>query len=216
MPQFSAISHMDVPLDRITSRAPNSSNRPGDRREEILAKATAIVADKGFHGFSIQEVATACGLTKAGLLHYAGSKENLLISVLQNRDATNSLAVQELLEHRGITAETDMSDRNKVMEVFSAIVEYNARQPEMVRLYVMLRCEAIWPEHPAHAFFQQRDEASLTMFRRLLGGFEDRSPGIGLSAFVLMTGLETRWLQTGERMNLLAEWQRSFDLLLPG
>ena len=49
-----------------------------DRRTSILDAAVESFGKLGYYGTSLQRIATEVGLTKAGVLHYVGSKEGLL------------------------------------------------------------------------------------------------------------------------------------------
>ena len=49
-----------------------------DRRTAILDAAVESFGKLGYYGTSLQRIATEVGLTKAGVLHYVGSKEGLL------------------------------------------------------------------------------------------------------------------------------------------
>lgn len=53
------------------------------RRQEILETAARVFCDRGYEGTSIQEIADACGLTKAGLYHHIKSKEELLLEIMR-------------------------------------------------------------------------------------------------------------------------------------
>lgn len=57
------------------------SGQPASRRMQILATAGRLFFEKGFEATSIQDVATACGLTKPGLYHHIRSKEDLLLEI---------------------------------------------------------------------------------------------------------------------------------------
>jgi TetR/AcrR family transcriptional regulator len=58
-------------------RGPNYESQ----REMILAEAAELFAQRGFHGTSMNEVAEACGLSKATLYHYYRDKSELLVSI---------------------------------------------------------------------------------------------------------------------------------------
>jgi AcrR family transcriptional regulator len=60
--------------------------RPGRRREQVVAAGLAVFAASGFHGGSVREIARRAGLSQAGLLHHFPSKEHLLRAVLAWRD----------------------------------------------------------------------------------------------------------------------------------
>jgi AcrR family transcriptional regulator len=59
------------------TRGPNYENQ----REMILTGAAELFAQRGFHGTSMNEVAEACGLSKATLYHYYRDKSELLVSI---------------------------------------------------------------------------------------------------------------------------------------
>lgn len=65
-----------------TARLTSAVGPTSGRREAILATAARLFHERGFEGTSIQEVAEACGLTKAGLYHHIRSKQDLLVEIL--------------------------------------------------------------------------------------------------------------------------------------
>jgi AcrR family transcriptional regulator len=71
-------------LDRM-SDASLPPDRPDDhrhRRRAILETAARLICEKGYEGTSIQDIAAACQLTKAGLYHHIRSKEHLLLEIM--------------------------------------------------------------------------------------------------------------------------------------
>jgi TetR/AcrR family transcriptional regulator, cholesterol catabolism regulator len=52
-----------------------------ERRREICRTAARVFYEKGFDGASMQDIAKAVGLTKAGLYHHIGSKDQLLYEI---------------------------------------------------------------------------------------------------------------------------------------
>ncbi len=76
------------------------ADRPKMRR--ILERAAKLIFQKGFEGTSMQDIADACGLTKAGLYHYVESKEALLISIMEYG--------MDLFEERVLSRVQDISD----------------------------------------------------------------------------------------------------------
>jgi len=54
------------------------------RFDGILGAARDVIARRGFHQASIREIATASGLSLAGLYHYVGGKDELLFLVLDH------------------------------------------------------------------------------------------------------------------------------------
>lgn len=69
-----------------------------DTREQLLDKAEALFAERGFYGASIAAIANELGLTKQALLHHYGSKEKLYGEVLKRiSNRFDELAVEDEL-----------------------------------------------------------------------------------------------------------------------
>ena len=54
-----------------------------DQREQILAHAATLFAQRGYPGTSMNEVAQACGLSKATLYHYYKDKYAILVAIAE-------------------------------------------------------------------------------------------------------------------------------------
>jgi AcrR family transcriptional regulator len=58
-------------------------SRPRDQRyHDILERAARLIFQSGYDATSMQEIAEACGLTKAGLYHHIKTKEALLLAIM--------------------------------------------------------------------------------------------------------------------------------------
>jgi TetR/AcrR family transcriptional regulator len=55
-----------------------------DQRELILERAARLFADRGYPATSMNQVAEACGFSKASLYHYYRDKYALLVSIAEN------------------------------------------------------------------------------------------------------------------------------------
>lgn len=60
--------------------APRSNE--GERLRQILERAARVICQQGFEATSMQEIAVACGLTKAGLYHHIKTKDALLLAIM--------------------------------------------------------------------------------------------------------------------------------------
>ncbi len=65
-----------------STKAARAHREAQDRRREILETAARLICEKGFQGASLRDIATACGLTKAGLYHHCRSKDDLLLEIM--------------------------------------------------------------------------------------------------------------------------------------
>lgn len=63
----------------------HSGRKPedGERYRAILETAARLICERGYEGSSMQEIAAACRMTKAGLYHHVQSKEQLLLDIMK-------------------------------------------------------------------------------------------------------------------------------------
>jgi AcrR family transcriptional regulator len=97
--------------------------------EQILDRAAALFARRGFEKTSVQAVADAVGLSKAGLLHHYPSKDALLAALL---DRSRELTREVLDEVGSLPAGGAARDR-LVIEV---LVDQALSRPGMVAFLV--------------------------------------------------------------------------------
>jgi len=65
------------------ARAPEAeTNIHKERHRAVLETAARLICEHGYEAASIQDIAAACGLTKAGLYYYIRSKEDLLLEIM--------------------------------------------------------------------------------------------------------------------------------------
>ena len=179
---------------------------PEDRRAEIVSVATRLIAERGFRGLTVQEVADACGMTAAGVLHHTGTKDGILVAVLEHRDAVDAANALEL---------TDGQDDPRAL--LDAVMLRNSRQPEIVRLYSVLAAEALDEAHPAHAYFLQRYERSRRDIEHYLTGHVPDPAAAAAHVLAAMDGLQLQWLRDLDGFDLLEHWQLMADEILgPG
>lgn len=62
--------------------------RGQERRRAILAAALAVFAESGPNSGGLAEIAERAGTTRAGVLHHFGTKEELLLAAIRERDAS--------------------------------------------------------------------------------------------------------------------------------
>jgi AcrR family transcriptional regulator len=178
-----------------------------ERRRQILEMTTRLIAERGFWGLSMQDVADGCGLTVPGMLHHVGSKDSLLVAVLEYRDEEDakSLAGRLGLPVHQLWAEGPA--RVTLPKVCAALVERNAEQPEIVRLFAVLEAESLAPGHPAHAYFKARQRRILREFAALAEGAVDDPHELAAHVVAMMDGLQIQWLREPRTVDLVAAWQ---------
>lgn len=165
------------------------------RRAQLVDEATALIARNGYHRFSIKALAEATGISRAGVLHHVGSKEQLLLDVLAARDERDSAAIAD--------------DSAGARTILDRLVRRNVAQPEIVRLYTVLSAEALDPGHPAHRYFADRFRDGTAQMAALLG-----DPALAVTVYAFMDGLQLGWLRDPD-IDMWARWTRFADALIP-
>ena len=181
-----------------------------ERRSQIIEAATQLIAERGFWGVTLRDAAVLCGITEAGVLHHFQNKARLLIAVLEYRDEADFQALAGLL---GVSrADIDLDPLPVTLrQLCTALIRRNAGQPEIVRLYSVLNAESLEPTHPAHAYFQDREDMALGLFARSIRGV-DNAEHVARHVLAMMDGLQLRWLRKPDRIDLQDEWNSLFDL----
>ncbi|SHE25442.1 TetR/AcrR family transcriptional regulator [Actinomyces glycerinitolerans] len=186
--------------------------RGAERKAQIIDVATDLIGERGYWGISIQDIATRCAITDSAVLHHFGSKESLLLAVLESRDERDRRALADLL---GL-ARSELYDRLpnvSLIDFCDALVQRNASQPAIVALYAVLDAEALNPDHPAHQYFQERERLVIESFARTASDLPLEPLMRGRLALSLMDGLQLRWLRD-RSIDLLAQWRLLAKTLL--
>ena len=182
---------------------------PADRRLQIIEAATRLIGERGFWGVSVHDIAAVCGITDAGLLHHFGTKDALLIAVLERRDKVDD---ESLAERLGIPAQElyEAVRHLPLTEVCAAVVARNAEQPEIVRLYSVLNAESLIATHPAYDYFQAREARVIAFFGSARSDLHADPAVRGREVIAMMDGLQLRWLRDPEQVDLVADWANLF------
>lgn len=112
------------------------------KREEILDHAVEAIGKYGYHAASMREIANACGLTPAGLKHHFASKEELLIAIVDRREAMQTHVPPDEMD-TWVNALLQQVDRNE-------------EEKPLTQLWANLVGEATDPAYPAHEYFVKR------------------------------------------------------------
>ena len=133
----------------MTSTTPTSRSRGPyrtgvRRREQIISSATAVFGEYGYAGGSVRTIADRIGVSPASLLQHFGSKEGLLMAVLEDWDRRTVEAQ--------LTDVTGLDYFRRLPEVMAA----NVSNRGLLELFTTMAAEASSPNHPAHAFIQRR------------------------------------------------------------
>ncbi len=166
------------------TRSHGSSTRGAAKRAEILQAASTVAAVGGYGSVTLQSVADAAGLSKAGLLHHFPTKEHLVIAAVSHHDVTAA--------SRCSTRASDIASR------FAAELREGHRAG-LSALRAGIAAEAVHGSHLARNYRADRRTRLEAEFTTLLDG---SPPSDGLPsphrwlASALVTLLEGSFLQT--------------------
>jgi len=82
-----------------SSIAPDEPRRRGpyrksdERRREILSAALEVFATSGFRAGSLKDIGARIGIDPSTILHHFGSKDALLLAVLEGKEARDTHSI---------------------------------------------------------------------------------------------------------------------------
>ena len=186
-----------MPVDKRQTR-----NRPETlaRRREILDAAVEIFGSKGFVSGTLGDIAEQVGMTHAGILHHFGSKDQLLLEVLEHRDASD-------------VAHLDGQHIPDGMPLFRHLVRtafLNAQRAGIVQAYAVLSAESVTDDHPGREFFERRYRTlraevahAFAVVCEEKGVNDPRRIGDASAAILaVMDGLQVQWLLEPDALDL--------------
>ena len=174
----------------MVTRKPRGSYAKGTaKREEIIERAIDAFGRNGYHGTSMREIAAACKLSQAGLLHHFPNKESLLVAIVDKRE-------REQMDSPEVTNPTVETSLDRYLKQ----VTLNQKNVALTQLWANLVGEATDPEHPAHGYFKDRYNRSRARFADVMAKLNgrkkpNREDKLKAELFIaLWDGLQNQWL----------------------
>lgn len=210
----SEIPRLAGPENRIAMKPDKKKWVHGEvRRQQIFDEAIDIIGQRGYRGFTLQELAQRCGLSNAGLLHHFPSKDQLLIGLLHERDRRDYAALDEAGLNFREAVELPIPF-DALFKALREVVVRDSKRPEIVRLYTVLRAESLDEDHPARDFFLARAKRAFEDLARMLESHVPDPQATARQLIALHGGLEEQWLREERGFDLVAEWERGASILL--
>ncbi|MET8169042.1 TetR/AcrR family transcriptional regulator [Streptomyces sp. NPDC005329] len=182
------------------------------RRAAILEAATRNFAQQGYLNSSLAKIAADAGTSATVVVHHFGSKDRLLLAVLEARENRNYLKV-----HLGVPND----DIREQFRAVLALAAHNLTEPGLIELFAKLSVEATNPDHPGHAFFLTRFEGAIdalaTGFRGALAAGqlkqETDPEQIAREVLAVSDGLQVQWALSLGRLDFVAAYRAYLDRL---
>ena len=182
------------------------------RREAILQAAMVTFGAKGYYNGSLVEVADQVGMTHAGVLHHFGSKDQLLLEVLEYRDRTD-------VEHlEGRQPPTGLGLFHHLVRT----ARLNSERPGIVQTYAVLSAESVTENHPGQAWFRDRYIVLRGLVKAALIEVcdaadpprEEDLDDAAAAVLAVMDGLQVQWLLDPDTVDLARSTAFAIDAIL--
>jgi AcrR family transcriptional regulator len=136
-----------------------ATTKKGERTQRaIIDAAMELFAERGYQGTGLMAIGERAGVTHAAVLYHFGSSEGLLLAVLDER-------------LRRFDAATRHAFRGAPVDVIAALPEiarFNAANPELTKMFVILKAESVDVGQPAHDYFVAHIRRTQRGLRRVL------------------------------------------------
>lgn len=134
---------------RTTARPDRRIRKRAAKVEEILRTTAELIAERGYHGISLEDVADRLDLAASSLYHYFPSKDELIIACL------NRCAEYVSSELRAV-AESNDSAETRLRRLIERQLTMTVREsPELANLFLH---PFDWPDALRSAVKASRDE----------------------------------------------------------
>lgn len=214
LPESSPASVTVPPPFTPIAETPSGYRAGRERRARIVEDAMTLFAQEGFGDTSLRDVAEKVGVSKSTLLHHYPSKDLLLSAVLAARDRRAAAFARPAPVARS---------RDVLRNLPVGAAANLATEPGLIEVYAVLTCEAVPPEHPAHAHFTRRFGMAIDQFGALFRGAQadgdlpaHRDPEFeALWLTALWDGLQYLWLYDHDSVDVAAHLAAHLDDVLP-
>ena len=189
--------------------SPAPSDRGGDKRERILAAAERVFARRGFFASRVSEIAKDAGVADGTIYLYFKSKDDLLISLFENR-------MKQVNETLRAAIADERRPREQLRALIEAYLQLVHDEPSAAEvLTIELR--------QSNKFMKEYENAEFADFLRMLGGviakgqeagdFDDRVPPhiAARMIFGVLDELALAWVLAKQPIN--ATKPKKFDIV---
>jgi TetR/AcrR family fatty acid metabolism transcriptional regulator len=201
--------------EKRTAKAAVPKRRGGDKRDRILEAAVKVFARSGFHATRVSEVAKAAGVADGTIYLYFASKEQLLVSLFEDRvERLLAFMAEELPKKPNAPAKL-----RAVIDMQLGLLEGERELAEVITV-ILRQSTRLMKEFAAPRFLAYLDAiAKIVAEGQAAGDFRrDVSPHIAARAvFGALDGITLTWaLGKAERGALGRAATQLADVLLRG
>jgi TetR/AcrR family fatty acid metabolism transcriptional regulator len=209
------MSESSLSTRRARRRPAARTRRSGDKRERILDAAVRVFAKKGFHATRVSEIAKAAGVADGTIYLYFKSKDDLLVSLFEDR-VERLLA---FLEAELPRAEGAPEKLRRMIELQLGLLE-GERDLAQVITVILRQSTKLMKEHAAPKFMAYLDAIARVVADGQAAGElrDDISPHLAARVlFGALDGITMTWaLGRADRGGLVRASGQVAEMVLRG
>jgi TetR/AcrR family transcriptional regulator, cholesterol catabolism regulator len=164
-------------------------------RPDIVAAATRVFSQRGYHAASMNEVAEELGMRKPSLYHHVRKKEDLLFAIHEQ-------LIDELIEETISVLLTAHTPEEKIRRVLRVNMSFVARHRDGVTVFLQERRAVSgerWEELVFKRDFYEKMVSAVIAEGIATGSFVDVPPNIAARGVLAMANWGYTWFDpTGE------------------
>jgi AcrR family transcriptional regulator len=187
---------------------------PETRRALIIAEAVNLIGEWGYNGFNLHDLAKRCGLSNGGVLYHFPSKEHVFLLMLEVLHDRQERALAPLVAQLEQQLADQQSSTATLRQLLHGIAMAGHDTPEAVKIFLTLKVEALSPEHPAYAYFQQVDAEISSLLTRACAELSAEPQRLARQLQAVMDGLLLQWLRENKSFDYVAEVEAAIERLL--
>lgn len=150
----------DQPPDRLVPSSAKDRDLIQEKRRRIVAGATRVFFEKGFHRTTIREIALASGMSMGQLYHYISSKDDVLFLVYEHMQAL-------WYEHLATSGIEEIADpRERLTRALRCTLEFIGQNKELF-LFIYTETKYLEPRH-LRVVLAMDDQNVVGFWRRLI------------------------------------------------
>jgi AcrR family transcriptional regulator len=182
-----------------------------ERRKAIVQAALELFTLRGARGTSVADIAEQVGISAPAVLHHFGTKNDLLLAVVEERDRRGEPVLLDLIGDGGLKGFSGMVE---------AAVGYE-KERGLMACYVVLEAENLQEGDIAHQYFVERAEVLRAVMADCIMKGQDRGEiradvdpeAKGAEIVAFLSGAAVQW-SLDPSLSLTAMYRSYFDALI--
>lgn len=198
----------DKPVQKVGARQMHTAAR----RQAILDAAVRVFAEQGFRGGGLLTLAREVGMRHTNVLHYFGTKKDLLNAVVARRDAEEASIIDGQVHLSGIAA----------LQALTRLGQQLVANPLYPKLFTVLIAENLDPKEQLHDYFVQRNQRMRSTIARAIREGQQQgeiradidADRVAAEVMSFIVGTQMQWLLDPDGIDVNGAYERYFGRLI--